>query len=319
MDAYTRPNPFAELESRAADFTPGQVLAAVAAGARSLAAPRRPDRRLLATYAETAGRDVPKARRTVRLRTLRQRPRAVPSRVLYEWMPGADTISLQSFLVHHPEATILVDPAVPREVSSQAMAEIQPLLRRAIQPPRTTIPTIEALHEAGIEPDIALCTHAHWDHVSGLLDLPGLPAVLHERELDWAAAGERAPAGGVRRGLAGRELFGFELDGSPVLSFERSHDLFGDGSVVLVELAGHTPGSVGVLLATDDGPVLLIGDAAWHGLQIDKLRQRSGYPGCFADEDREETWRTLHRLHVLPEGIHVVPSHDHERAAPWSG
>lgn len=318
MHVRTRSNPFADLDSRAAPFARGDVIAAVAAHARSLAAPRRPDQRLLSTLAEQAQRPLPRAQRTVRLRTLRQRPRRVPSRLLYERMPGAREISLQSFVVHHPEATILIDPAVPRDVNRQAMPELQPVLRRVVQPPGSVVPTIEALAETGIEPDVALSTHAHWDHVSGLLDLPGLPAVLHDEELTWAATGARAPVGGVRRGLAGRELREFRLDGPPVLSFERSHDLFGDGSIIVVDLAGHTPGSVGVLLAAAGGPVLLIGDTAWHGLQVEHLRQKSGFPGCLVDEDREKTWRNLHRLHVLPDAVSIVPAHDHDRAAHWS-
>lgn len=318
MDARPTSNPFAGLDPLPADFTVTELLTTAVAGARSLVAPRRPDRRLLSTLSEQAARPLPRARRSVRLQTLRQRPRPVPSRLLYERMPGADRLSLQSFVVHHPEATILIDPAVPREVEDQAISELQPTLRRAVRPPTSTIPTADALAEAGITPDVALSTHAHWDHVSGLLDLPGLPAVLHGEELDWAASGEKAPVGGVRRGLADRELLAFDLDGPPVLTFARSHDLFGDGSVVLVDLAGHTPGSVGVLLATDDGPVLLVGDAAWHGLQVDNLRQRSGFLGCLVDVDREETWRTLHRLHVLPSTIPVVPAHDHERGSQWS-
>jgi len=317
MDLRTRTNPYAGLDPRPAPFTPRQVLASASAGVRSMVAPRRADQRLLATLAESS-QPLPPAGRTVGLRTLRQVPRTVPSRLLYERMGGAGQLSLQSFVIQHPEATILVDPAVPRDVDRQAMAELQPVLRRTVQPPASTIPTIEALTEAGIRPDLALCTHAHWDHVSGLLDLPGLPAAMNDVELDWAATGEQAPAGGVRRGLADRQLLGFSLTGPPVLTFERSHDLFGDGSVVLVDLAGHTPGSIGILLATEDGPVLLVGDAAWHGLQIDHLRQRSGFPGCLVDEDREQTWRTLHRLHALPSAVSVVPAHDHQRAARWS-
>ncbi|NYI72595.1 glyoxylase-like metal-dependent hydrolase (beta-lactamase superfamily II) [Naumannella cuiyingiana] len=284
---------------------------------RSMVAPRRGDRRLLARYAALADRPLPPARGTVRLQTLRQRPRPVPSRLTFERLAGADQLSLQSFVIHHREATILLDPAFPREVNRQVMRELQPMLRRAVQPPSDLLPTMDALREAGIDPDLAHSTHAHWDHVSGLLDLPGLPAVMHADEIAWAAEGERAPVGGVRRGLAGRELLEFSLDGPPILTFDRSHDLFGDGTVRLVDLAGHTPGSVGVLLATDGGPVLLVGDTAWHGLQIDELRQRSGYPGCLADEDRELTWRALHRLHVLQEQLPVVPAHDHQRAAAW--
>ena len=75
----------------------------------------------------------------------------------------------------------------------------------------------------------------------GLLDLPGLPVYLHRTEHDWVTTGSVAPVGGVRDSLEGRTTIDYELDGPPVLTFTRSHDLFGDGSVVLVDLAGHTP------------------------------------------------------------------------------
>jgi len=44
------------------------------------------------------------------------------------------------------------------------------------------------------------------------------------------------------------------------------------------------PGSVGVLLHTCGGYVLLAGDAAWHTYQIESIRQKSSYPGGLADE-----------------------------------
>src|SRR3984893_3839078 len=97
----------------------------------------------------------------------------------------------------------------------------------------------------------------------------------------------------------------------PVLTFTRSHDLFGDGSVVLVDLAGHTPGSVGVLLHTSGGYVLLAGDAAWHTYQIESIRQKSSYPGGLADEDRAETFRTLHRRHAIKDQLGVTPTNGH--------
>jgi glyoxylase-like metal-dependent hydrolase (beta-lactamase superfamily II) len=95
-----------------------------------------------------------------------------------------------------------------------------------------------------------------------------------------------------------------------VLTFTRSHDLFSDGSVVVVDLAGHTPGSVGVLLRTAAGHVLLAGDAAWHKYQVDDIRQKSSYPGGLADEDRAEAFWTLHRLHAVKDRVTVVPTHD---------
>ncbi len=120
--------------------------------------------------------------------------------------------------------------------------------------------------------------------------------------------------GGVRDSLEGRTTIDYDLDGPPVLTFTRSHDLFGDRSVVLVDLAGHTPGSVGVLLHTSAGPVLLAGDAAGHTYQVEDIRQKSSYPGGLADEDRAEAFRALHRLHFIKDRVRVVPTHDPDAA-----
>jgi glyoxylase-like metal-dependent hydrolase (beta-lactamase superfamily II) len=81
-----------------------------------------------------------------------------------------------------------------------------------------------------------------------------------------------------------------------------------------LDLAGHTPGSVGVLLHTSAGQVLLAGDAAWHTYQVEDIRQKSSYPGGLADEDRAESFRTLHRLHAIKDRVMVVPTHDPDAA-----
>ncbi|WP_266708688.1 MBL fold metallo-hydrolase [Streptomyces sp. NBC_00102] len=223
--------------------------------------------------------------------------------------------SLLSFVITHPEATFIVDPGVCLDVDSRAVAELPAFLRFAVRPPADTVATVTALRERpGPSLDFALPTHAHWDHVCGLLDLPELPVHLHRREHDWVVGGSIAPVGGVREALRGRGVVQYELDGPPILTFTASHDLFGDGSVVLVDLAGHTPGSVGVLAHTATGWVLLAGDAAWHTDQIDLIRQKAGYPGELADEDRHETFRTLHRLHAARGRVTIIPTHDHRAA-----
>jgi glyoxylase-like metal-dependent hydrolase (beta-lactamase superfamily II) len=274
--------------------------------------PRRADARFLASLTDAG---LPKATATVSVSPLRQVPRSVPTALIVEGrrQPRRIENSLASFVVTHPSATFIVDPGVCVNVGERAVAQLPAVLRAAVRPGSDVVPTVAALDEQGYAEaniDFALPTHAHWDHVCGLLDLPGLPVHLHRTELDWATTGFVAPVGGVRNALAGRPTVDYELDGPPVLTFTRSHDLFGDGSVVVVDLAGHTPGSVGVLLHSDTGPVLLAGDAAWHTYQIDDIRQKSSYPGGLADEDREEAFRTLHRLHAVKDRVTVVPTHD---------
>jgi glyoxylase-like metal-dependent hydrolase (beta-lactamase superfamily II) len=150
--------------------------------------------------------------------------------------------------------------------------------RRVADPLAGIVPTTSALEEQGYasaDIDFALPTHAHWDHVCGLLDLPGLPLYLHRTEHDWVTTGSVAPVGGVRDSLDGRTTIDYDLDGPPVL---------------------------------------LPGDAAWHTYQVEYIRQKSSYPGGLADEDRAESFRTLHRLHAIKDRVMVVPTHDPDAA-----
>lgn len=290
-----------------------QCCSAAAGLVLGMVRPRRPDERFIRSVADAG---LPTPGRTVTVTALPQVPRSVPTAAIVEgaFTPARIENSLTSFVVGHPQATFIVDPAVCVDVERRAIAQLPAALRVAVRPPADTVPTITALGRAPIAAplDFALPTHAHWDHVSGLLDLPGLPVHLHRTECDWIGAGPVAPVGGVRDSLRGRPVVEYELDGPPVLTFTRSHDLFGDQSVLLVDLAGHTPGSVGVLAHTGRGWILIAGDAAWHAMQIEMLRQKSSYPGLLVDEDREQTFKTLHRLHLARHAVTIVPTHDHQ-------
>ncbi|MBJ8342064.1 MBL fold metallo-hydrolase [Antrihabitans sp. YC3-6] len=275
--------------------------------------PRRPDERFLRAISDAG---LPNARRTVTVTSLAQTPRSVPTAAVVEgrFSPLRITNSLTSFVIQHPDATFIVDPGYCVDADHRALAQLPRLLRMAVRPPSDTIPTIAALlAEPDLPaPDFALPTHAHWDHVCGLLDLPGIPVHLHSTEHNWISRGTVAPVGGVRDSLKDRPLVEYDLDGPPVLTFTRSHDLFSDGSIVLVDLAGHTPGSIGILAHTRRGWILLAGDAAWHSLQIDEIRQKASFPGNFADVDRDLTFKSLHRLHLARHFATIIPTHDHD-------
>jgi len=136
--------------------------------------------------------------------------------------------SLTSFIVQHPKATFIVDPAVCMHAQQRVITQLPAVLRVAVRPPTGTIPTMTALTQLPETPqlDFALPTHAHWGHVSGLLDMPDLPVHLHRPEREWISSGPVAPVGGVRDSLLDRSIMEYELAGPPVLTFTRSRDLF---------------------------------------------------------------------------------------------
>ena len=281
--------------------------------------PRRPDRRFLQSLVDVG---VPESSVTVRLRVLRQVPSEAPTAFVVEGKrrPAKVRMGLTTFLVEHPDATFLIDPSVCEDIAERSLSEMSAPLRKAVEPPKDHLAIRQMLAEAGTSPEqiaFALPTHLHWDHVSGLHDLPGLEIRAHTTEWTWSM-GPVAPSPGVRGALVDRPVSTYELDGPPVLTFTRSHDLLGDGSVVLVNLAGHTPGSVGVLLNTAGGPVLIAGDAAWNGAQIEEIRQKAGFPGCIVDDDRRLTFRTLHRLHAARHRVPILPTHDHDATSAYA-
>ncbi len=206
---------------------------------------------------------------------------------------------------------------------SSGPAQLPTPLRLFVAPDRPVTGLADALQRIGRDVDdvdFVLPTHLHWDHVSRLLELPPKVAVqTRPVERDFALNAGGPPLGVARAPLRGRRFDTYDLDGPPVLTFERSHDLFADGSVVLVDLAGHTPGSVGVLLNLDgDRRVLLAGDAVWHRLQVRLLREKAPFPGQLVDDDRDAAFAGVHRLHALPPTIELIPSHDRAAAIPWS-
>lgn len=301
-------------------LTVRQCCAAVVGSITGGLRPRRPAAEELATLTDAG---LPPASATVRLRALPQLPRTIPTATAAEGVrsPARLRLGLRTFVLEHPTATVLIDPSIGSAIRTRTLASMPTPLRLAVTPPADILSTMEALHRAGIDPsslDFALPTHLHWDHVSGLLDLPGLETQVHAPDWAWLMAPGPSPVAGVRPALQERSIQQYALDGPPVLTFAASRDLFADGSVLIVDLAGHTPGSVGFLLNTEQGRVLIAGDAAWHHLQVEHAAQKAAYPGVLADEDREETYRSLLRLHLVRDRVKVLPTHDYDRALAWA-
>jgi glyoxylase-like metal-dependent hydrolase (beta-lactamase superfamily II) len=96
-------------------------------------------------------------------------------------------------------------------------------------------------------------------------------------------------------------------DSRPYATFMSHYDLFGDGAVVLISLAGHTAGTQGAVIRTPNTPVLLTGDAA-----LMEGSWRFGSKPLWASEMRlwwENVWRVKKFAELEPRLV-VVPGHD---------
>ena len=68
----------------------------------------------------------------------------------------------------------------------------------------------------------------------------------------------------------------YAFDQAPYLGFDQSHDLYRDGSIVIVPTPGHTPGSVAIFLTLPGGArYAFVGDLVW---QLEGLLEREARP-----------------------------------------
>jgi glyoxylase-like metal-dependent hydrolase (beta-lactamase superfamily II) len=155
-------------------------------------------------------------------------------------------------------------------------------------------------------------THAHWDHVSGLPDLAGAPVWVNRAERDFIRDGGLASA--LIRGFGDLPYHVYDFEGGPYLGFERSEDVFGDGSIVLVPAPGHTPGSIIAFLALPSGQrFALVGDLVWQKEGIELPAERPWLSRSLADADPAGVRRWIVLMHqiqrAMPDLV-IVPAHD---------
>src|SRR5215469_15953488 len=133
-------------------------------------------------------------------------------------------------LLHHPKGDLLIDAGFGSRVAEHVRS--QPRIARS--PYQAGSTAREQLDASGCDLSRLLGvvpTHSHWDHVSGISDLP-VPILINEDELRHAS--EKADGQVFRDVSAGHEIRRYEFSSQPYLGFPSSFDVYGDGSVVVV-------------------------------------------------------------------------------------
>lgn len=163
-------------------------------------------------------------------------------------------LSVRSYLIEHPQGTMLWDTGIEDAIGPEGRQIAEPIVFRV---PRTLRVQLSEIGVAPGDVDLLALSHLHIDHVGNIDLFPEATVLLQQAEFD-AGFGPDAEA----LTLIPSTYEALEPDNVRTVSGD--HDVFGDGSVVIVSLPGHTPGHQGLLVdLPETGPVLLATDIAY--------------------------------------------------------
>ncbi len=239
----------------------------------------------------------------------------VSSRIVYRdgSLPQQHTLDILVFGIEHPkQGLVLVGTGLNRGLAEDAPRYLGPVRsvfgQADMQPGQDILSQLKTTQLSAERVKFVVLPDLRLDHTGELESLSQAAAVVTREE--HVAALSSSPLGLYMADEFDQvEKWQF-VDFSPATplgTFARSHDLFGDGSIELIDVAGATAGGLAVLVRLPERPVLLCGNLAWTHSQA----RYAWMPGLAFQRELwwEKIWRLKKFKDLVPELL-VLPGHD---------
>ena len=239
----------------------------------------------------------------------------VSSRIVYRdgSLPQQHPLDILVFGIEHPkQGLVLVGTGLNRGLAEDAPRYLGPVRsvfgQADVQPGQDILSQLKTAQLSAERVKVVILPDLRLDHTGELEGLSQAAAVVTREE--HAAALSSSTLGLYMADEFDQvEKWQFvDFSTAPPLgTFARSHDLFGDGSIELIDVAGATAGGLAVLVRLPDRPVLLCGNLAWtHG-----QARYAWMPGLAFRRELwwEKIWRLKKFKDLVPELL-VLPDHD---------
>lgn len=206
------------------------------------------------------------------------------------------------FLIEHPAGLVLVDSGLHPGVASDAHGRYGEIADQVVFELGPDEDIGSRLRAAGVRAEdirYLVNTHLHFDHAGGNVLIPQTAELVVHRT-EWAAAHDQAE-------IVANFYFPVDYDdGRPRREVYGDHDLYGDGTIVLFETPGHTPGHMSVRVRLQDDDVALVGDACYFAEWVDS--EESPPIG----HDKAQELASVRRLRAMrdDEGVRLIVGHD---------
>jgi glyoxylase-like metal-dependent hydrolase (beta-lactamase superfamily II) len=149
--------------------------------------------------------------------------------------------------------------------------------------------------------DYLALSHTHFDHSGHAEAVPEATWLVQESEYDWVMSDE------VKEQQP--DMFNAVNDLKQIRKISGDHDVFGDGTVVIKYMPGHTPGHCVLFLnLPETGPLLLSGDL--YHLSLNRIHKRVP----IFNTDVKQTLESMDAFEAFAEstGAKVILQHSKE-------
>jgi len=222
----------------------------------------------------------------------------------------SDTLTDPCFLINHPDGRLLWDLGLPGMLAGAGEQNFGGIFNVSLD--RTITAQLADLGLTADDIDYVSLSHDHFDHVGQVDQVQGATWIVQEDEYN-----DMFPPEGSEREIDPQMAALWAAFGPmEAKTISGDFDVFGDGSVKILEMPGHTPGhSVLLLDMPESGPVLLGGDM-YHRKESRELRRVPRF-----NWSEPVTLESMDKFEALAEelGAKVVLQHEPDDIEPLGG
>ena len=206
-------------------------------------------------------------------------------------------LAASCYLIRHGDTYMLWDTGLPKALMNHVPDPKQGL------DATLTVTIVDQLAKLGVKPEqisIVGISHEHFDHTGQAGDFPNAKLLMGKGDIDDM----RGP-----NAERGAPLAHWLKDGGAMEPVTGDKDVFGDGTVTMLDMPGHTPGHHALLVKlAHKGYVLLSGDTAHFAENY----ATDGVPSFNAN--RADTLASFDRFKKLAANLHATVIIQHEPA-----
>jgi glyoxylase-like metal-dependent hydrolase (beta-lactamase superfamily II) len=203
-----------------------------------------------------------------------------------------DTFTNSCYLIRHPQGDLMWDLGLPLGMAGNA-AQTQGVFTMSLE--RTLTEQLADIGLSAKDIEFISISHSHIDHIGQATLFPNSQWLVNKDEYDHMFSSDANKAQNAAFAELNKSLH------------SGNHDVFGDGSVMILALPGHTPGhSVLQVNLAESGPILLTGDL-YHRSESRELKR---VPRFNTDEAQTRESMKVFETLAGESGARVIIQHE---------